>query len=942
MKKLNSAAITLYLIIIAVEMSAQTPQAIWTEANKTLTFYYGNLYNVGEKFNNQIITQIWSGDHYKDIKVGSTYLTTPGWVTSPSYVDMTKKVFSYSGFAENIETVVFDKTFSNFRPTSARYLLAGCSNLTSVVGIENLNTEQTDDMQGMFADCSSLKELDVSGFDTKNVTDMCYMFYNCPMIEELDVSGFNTQKVTDMSAMFYKCETLPELDVSNFDTRNVTDLKCMFYNCLNIPFLDVAKWNTSKVTSMNRLFNNCSALEKVDVSNFNTANVTDMKQMFDGCFLLKTIDVSNFNTANVTDNGFYAMFSCCAKVETLDVSNFKTDKATSISMMFNGCQSLKNLDVSNFNTSKVTNMSWAFSGCNNLIKLYIDNFDVTKLEDCSFMFSACQNLQTIYCSNDWQALSKKNCYGSDMFFSSPKLKGAVEYDGSKIGLAMANPKTGYFYCDKIELQNFAFDYGKTWANGNLNPQEYRFDEPQQGSFSYFINGNDVTNTISNAGKYNVTIKFVSNDGKIDYSQDFEITINPIEPTLYANKTELYFGENIGNDFYAYVDKEFEGSFTYKIDNKDVTGDYPFPGKYSVEANYTPSDRNSNPTTKTFDIEVKKGVLTLQTEVEKSKIYDRTTNAKIIGKPQILNQVPNSDIKVSAVANYDNHHVGSNKIITINYSLSGKYLDYYESVATSETVYDCEILPIKITADCQLSLTGICVGSQAEISVTNIKPIEPTNYTLTFSDNGFQSINNAIFDSENITFFIPEDTQKGDYQAFLTLTNDDYEAESDVITLNFTVEQKGLKTKWDDVVYVPNPDNEFIEYQWIKNDEEIFGATKQFFSEIGGLDGSYTAIVTTKNGDKFRFCPLEITKIEVENAPKVNVYPNPAHPGQTITIQLENINSDCEIVIFNSTGLFVKKIEHVENQTQTSLSKGEYIGVAKFNNENLSFKIIVKN
>lgn len=33
------------------------------------------------------------------------------------------------------------------------------------------------DMSGMFCDCESLSELDVSGFDTSNVTDMRFMFY---------------------------------------------------------------------------------------------------------------------------------------------------------------------------------------------------------------------------------------------------------------------------------------------------------------------------------------------------------------------------------------------------------------------------------------------------------------------------------------------------------------------------------------------------------------------------------------------------------------------------------------------------------------------------------------------------------------------------------------------------------------------------------------------
>ena len=54
----------------------------------------------------------------------------------------------------------------------------------------------------MFNGCSSLKELDVSGFDTSKAVIMGNMFSGCSSLESLDVSHFNTSNVKTMSNMF--------------------------------------------------------------------------------------------------------------------------------------------------------------------------------------------------------------------------------------------------------------------------------------------------------------------------------------------------------------------------------------------------------------------------------------------------------------------------------------------------------------------------------------------------------------------------------------------------------------------------------------------------------------------------------------------------------------------------------------------------------------------
>ena len=261
-----------------------------------------------------------------------------------------------------INKVVFDASFANARPTSCHMWFVGCSDLTEIEGIENLNTEE--------------------------VTNMGYMFYGCSSLTSLNVSNFDTQNVTDMSYMFSACSGLKSLNVSNFDTQNVKDMSNMFYSCEGLTSLDVSKFNTQKVEYMHAMFSWCKGLHSLNLSKFDTQNVKDMSNMFYSCEGLTSLDVSKFNTQKVEN--MYAMFSWCEGLHSLDLSKFDTQNVKNMSRMFWSSSALKTIYVS-------------------------DKFVTTKVSK-----------------------------GSEMFKGCTSLKGAIDYDASKIDPAYANCGTGYF------------------------------------------------------------------------------------------------------------------------------------------------------------------------------------------------------------------------------------------------------------------------------------------------------------------------------------------------------------------------------------------------------------------------------------------------------------------------------------------------------------------
>lgn len=324
----------------------------------------------------------------------------------------------------SIQKVVFDKSFADYTPNKTYRWFSDCKGLTEIVGIENLKTGDVTNMKEMCQNCSSLTNLDVSGFNTSKVTDMSYMFKGCENLTSLDLSSFNTSSVTSMYNMFEGCKSLTTLDVSGFNTSCVTLMMSMFKGCSSLTALDVSNFDTGNVTDMYCMFQDCSSLTSLDVSHFNTSNVTNMSYMFYGCKNLDILDVSHFNTSKVTYMS--AMFARCSSLTNLDVSHFNTSNVTAMSRLFQSCSGLTSLDLSSFNTSKVIDMRDLFYDCKCLTSLDVSHFKTNTVTDMSGMFQVCSSIERIVFDRDFETSEDVN---NNYIFLGCKTLNCIEYKG---------------------------------------------------------------------------------------------------------------------------------------------------------------------------------------------------------------------------------------------------------------------------------------------------------------------------------------------------------------------------------------------------------------------------------------------------------------------------------------------------------------------------------
>lgn len=211
--------------------------------------------------------------------------------------------------AAEIQKVVFKAGFRDETHTTCSKWFSGCTNLTSIEGIENLNTSNVKYMNEMFGQCSNLETLDLSHFNTEKVGNMSNMFNGCTKLRDLNISSFNTENVTNMYGMFYGCSSLETLDLSHFNTRYVRKdgMNYMFNGCSSLSSLDVSNFITDKNSmQLDGLFQGCSSLQTLDLSSFDTRGAGSVNYLFDGCSALQTIYVSDlFKIYGVTSSNMF-------------------------------------------------------------------------------------------------------------------------------------------------------------------------------------------------------------------------------------------------------------------------------------------------------------------------------------------------------------------------------------------------------------------------------------------------------------------------------------------------------------------------------------------------------------------------------------------------------------------------------------------------------------
>ena len=268
-------------------------------------------------------------------------------------VEQDKSVMQYNVLNEDGKTYTayIEANKKIVAPEDSSGLLSG-SSITSITGLENLDTSKVVNMTNFFRG-TSVSSLDISSLNTSNVTNMTGMFGGTQNLSTIDISTLDMSKVTTMYEMF-QGSGISSINLNNIDTSKVTNMYMMFGYTHNLKTIDLSPLDTSNVTNMSFMFYE-AGLTDIDLSPLDTSNVTNLFNMFGYTKSLESLDLSSLDVSKVTN---VESLIGGSNIKELNLTGLSWDSLTSFDNIVNGASKLEVLDANNMSMAKVTTLGY--------------------------------------------------------------------------------------------------------------------------------------------------------------------------------------------------------------------------------------------------------------------------------------------------------------------------------------------------------------------------------------------------------------------------------------------------------------------------------------------------------------------------------------------------------------------------------------------------------
>ena len=351
----------------------------------------------------------------------------------------------WAEIADKITKVVFDKSFKDYKPEMIAAWFNNCTKLTTIEGLEYLNTENVVSMKYMFSNCLSLTSLDLSNFATTNLQNADYMFYNCIKLKTIFVSDkWTNTTIKDVYTVFYNCNNLIGGKGTVYDEYNTRggyaridggkDAPGYFTKAGEEPFVMPALTDAIPYVTFNNgtlTFRYDTKFASGDLKLIEYPWTTFAKD------ITKVVFDKSFGDYLPADCSHW--FEGCENLtEIQGMEYLKTDTVSNMNSMFRYCTKLTNLDLSNLKTDRVTNMEQMFSQCFELTTINLSSANTSKVNNFQQMFSDCKKLKTIIVSDKWTVNYNQRYYhyaAYSMFTNCVSLEGG---EGTKYNPSIVN------------------------------------------------------------------------------------------------------------------------------------------------------------------------------------------------------------------------------------------------------------------------------------------------------------------------------------------------------------------------------------------------------------------------------------------------------------------------------------------------------------------------
>ena len=232
--------------------------------------------------------------------------------------------FLDNGWNVNVQSIDLTN-FSTEGTISLQGLFRECHSLTTITGLEKLDTSAVTMFSSMFQGCASLTSLNTSGWNTTSVVDAQQMFLDCDKLAGVTgIDGWQMPELVNARYMFGR-SGVKKLDISSWKPEKLQNMQLAFTDCTSLTELKMDGWSVPVLQTMEKAFQNCTSLAELDLSTWKDVKaLQSLYQTFYGCSAMKKLCIPGL-VPSYQSMLFYFTFEGMTSLEYLDVSNWVID-----------------------------------------------------------------------------------------------------------------------------------------------------------------------------------------------------------------------------------------------------------------------------------------------------------------------------------------------------------------------------------------------------------------------------------------------------------------------------------------------------------------------------------------------------------------------------------------------------------------------------------------
>jgi len=438
------------------------------------------------------------------------------------------------------------------------------------------------------------------------------------------------------------------------------------------------------------------------------------------------------------------------------------------------------------------------------------------------------------------------------------------------------------------------------------------------SYSGFVNGDGpssmtvpptVTNTAFSgapAGSYPLIPTGAVNPNYVIQYIKGNYTISPAPLTITAGNASMTYGGTLPSlsvSYTGFVNGDRASgltsppTITTTATSGSPAGDYPITASGAVDPNY-----NITYSPGTLSIEPASLLVTANAQTKEYGTPDPTLTYTASG---FVNGDNSSGIFTGSLSRAAGENVGTYPITEGTLSAGGNYAIRFTGNNLTIT-----IASQKITWT-QSLLVGCNATTQVILNATDSGGL-PVTYSVADPDIATVSGNILTLLQPGTTVVTATEAGDANHTAAPPVTDTVFYQSTSLITEH-----------WDDVIFFDNSSDDYVAWQWYKNDSAVAGATSAYYSETPSLNGQYFVIATNSAGQQVQSCTLTITA----GAPitgGINVYPNPVNIGQLVTVTSNYPSAALQgaiLEIVDITGKVLQQITNVQPSMKVAMPSG---------------------